>query len=157
MRNEKLLLAVLVFITVAACSKTEKTSNETDVVDNTAKPDSNIVKQGIVAAVGSWQLSETRISPGILVDWGRVNNGPVLTFKDTSSYEINGDMSLFWPTTSKNGTTGLASRFRSKVIYLLPANSRDTAFFGLRISKDTLELAGVSCVEGCGYRFRKVE
>jgi|GEM_PF-5219357 len=160
MINEKILIAVVMFVTVAACSKTAERNNKRNAVNNTTKPDSNIVKLGIVAAaVGSWQLSETRISPGILVDWEKVNSGPVLTFKDSSSYEINGDKSLFWPNvpTSKNGTAGLINRFRSTVMYLLPANSQDTAFFGLRISKDTLELAGISCVEGCGYRFRKVE
>ncbi|MCD2423942.1 hypothetical protein LQ567_14285 [Niabella pedocola] len=162
MKNKKILLAVMMLITAAACSKTGETNNEKDAVDNTTRPDSNIVKQDIVmvaAPVGSWQLSETRISPGVLVDWGKVPNGPVLTFKDSSSYEINGDKSLLWPNipTSNKGTAGLTNRVRSTVIYLLPANSRDTAFFNIRVSKDTLELSGMFCVEGCAYRFRKIE
>lgn len=160
MKSEKILLALMICIAVTACSKPGETGNEGNTVDNTTKPDSHIVKQGIVAAaVGTWQLSETRISPGVLVDWGQVNNGPVLTFKDTSSYEINGDKSLFWQniSTSKNGTAGITARSGSTVMYLLPSGSRDTAFFNLRVSKDTLELGGVSCVEGCAYRFRKVE
>ncbi|MGJ7030806.1 hypothetical protein GGU45_001297 [Niabella hirudinis] len=163
-------MALMLGIAIVACSKSEENKNPVNPDDVTLPQDSNTKPAGnttnpgvkIDAAVGSWKLSETRISPGVPVDWGKIDNGAVLTFRDSSSYEIDGDKPLFWMfwpdvQVSKKGAAGTAARFRPTVIYLVPANRQDTAFFSLRISKDTLELWGLSCVEGCGYRFRKVE
>lgn len=139
-----LLSAALLML--AACSKDNKDESE-----GLPNPD-NLIG-------GWWQLSETYISPGTLVNWEKVSDGGILIFQSDSSYEIKGSMPLFWKTLPVSGTgkLGMTKWGSATATYIVPAGSTDTVFFHpIRIYKDRLELAGF-CFEGCVYRFRKIK
>lgn len=145
MRNTSAACAFAILL--AACQKRQATNEFVPNPDN--------------EALGEWKHTEKYVSPGTPWHWETVNNGPVLTIHADSTYQLTdgAGSSTFWPfaNIAPKGKFGLITKNNWKLTYFIKQNSSDSTFFyPVRVSKDTLELAGM-CFEGCIYRFRKIK
>lgn len=117
--------------------------------NNKQGPDSE-VPLSASGILGQWQLEATRISPGGIVDWTEVSNGPRYTFGSDGSFNF----------VSTDGTAGSKSGSYGVEDNLLTLRYGDQGqnvarVYYLNFEDGKLVLQFVGCIESCSERYRR--
>lgn len=151
-------IACLLIVAFLSCKKESSPKSPDTKIDKEETKSNNEETKSNLA--GHWKYTENYVSPGIAWHWEKVENGAVITILNDSTYKITYSSFKFWPFAQlkDEGKIGVVSKNSWHYIYALAKNSKDTVLlvYPLRVNNDTLEFSG-GCIEGCIYRFRKVE
>ena len=101
--------------------------------------------------VGKWQLEATRISPGGIVDWSNIANGEIYDFLDNGTFQLSNskecDMTSIGTYSLKEDNLALE--------FLCDSETRKPNYF-FWFNEGKLVLGFIGCIEGCSYRFKKI-
>ena len=126
----------LLSILLISCSKNNTSAH-------LLNPDNSIV--------GEWNATEYFISPGDAGKWYPIKDNTSIKIQQDSTYQqINNGK-------EEKGILGITTKWNAKAIYLRKNGSSDSLFYFLSVRKDTMELWGVGCIEGCATRFIKTK
>ncbi len=110
------------------------TKNEAETVEN----------EGIL---GKWNLIETRISPGGIVDWAAVSeeNKETIIFYGSGRYH----------STKSNLQTSYIYNQEDSIITINKLGNQKFKMRIIKLEPNLLEVWGTACIEGCGYRYTR--
>ncbi|MBD1261075.1 hypothetical protein HZY62_10785 [Maribacter polysiphoniae] len=102
--------------------------------------------------IGQWQLEATKISPGGIVDWTRVDDGAIYDFQGDGSLELSKWDGCKAPV---NGTFAIAEE---KLYLRFFCNSElYEPVYRILVEEKKLILGFIGCIEECSYRFKRVD
>ncbi|TBW28577.1 lipocalin family protein [Gramella sp. KN1008] len=128
---KKLLLFTLMLVISISCSKE----------DNNLKP----LDLSVNNITGTWQLTETYLSPGGETEWQEIENGPTYNFKSNGSFTYSeGDC-----------TSGNFEILNENLKLSCHGSSEVYSYFIHKLDSSQMEISIVGCKEACVYRYQK--
>ena len=131
MRITLFLFSMLLFLN--SCDSKEE---ELEVLDLTVK---NIA--------GTWQLTETYISPGGHTEWKAVEDGPVFQINEEGTYTYS-DLNCDSGSYELNGAA----------LKLMPncEEEQEITFLLMELSENVMVLRNAACIEACNYKYLRI-